>query len=132
MMTLTIGNEEGRILSQHLRENVHAEDETKNYRYPIVFEGEIFGQVFFQWNTTPTHQQIDHRVDQAQIFVSTILIILISLVISLIFWLVIHPIRRIFGYLSPLSDHSPSEPLHIPFSVASLPFLLFLRLISQP
>ena len=63
------------------------------------------------WDMDPVYRQISHHVTESLLLMSTMLILLTGIILALIHWLAIRPIRRITGYLSALTENKQLSPL---------------------
>ena len=110
VIALSITNEEGILLVQRTRPDAVPGDDVLDYSYPIEFENERFGTMNIAWDMEPVSRQISHHVTESLILMSTMLILLTGIILALIHWLAIRPVRRITGYLSALTgnEHPPA------------------------
>ena len=98
-------------LAQRTRPGAVSSDNVLDYSYVIEFEGEQFGTMNITWDMDPVYQQIRHHVTESVLLMSTMLILLTGIILALIHWLTIRPIRRITGYLAALTENKQLPPL---------------------
>ncbi len=114
MSELSIENEQGELLVQRSRSRDAGNDKIRTDTHAIVFDGERFGTINIQWNMEPVHRKINRHVAEVQLFISMMLVILTGLIVILIHWLAIRPMRRITDSLAGLSEAQHPVPLHLP------------------
>jgi signal transduction histidine kinase/CheY-like chemotaxis protein/HPt (histidine-containing phosphotransfer) domain-containing protein len=113
MSELSIENEQGELLVQRSRSRDAGNDKIRTDTHAIVFDGERFGTINIQWNMEPVHRKINRHVAEVQLFISMMLVILTGLIVILIHWLAIRPMRRITDSLAGLSEAQHPVPLHL-------------------
>ena len=118
MVELLINNERDELLVRRARTGTTTNDNVRSYRFPIEFEGEQFGTIHIEWDIEPAQREIDRYVTEVQLFISAMLVLLAGLIVILIHWLAIRPIRRIARYLDSLSENRQTSPLHTSFSAS--------------
>ncbi|MCP3670457.1 MAG: response regulator [Gammaproteobacteria bacterium] len=113
MVGLSVTNESGEVLAKWLRKDVPAQGNIRQYTYPIEYEAEIFGDINIKWDIEPIYEEIDHHVGEMRLFMSSMLIVLTGLIIFLMHWLAVRPVRQINNHLITLADGSRPAPIHL-------------------
>ncbi len=113
MVELAIENENGEILARRAGDVPTAKRRVRRYRYPIELEGETFGYMSIYWNIEPIYAEVELHVAKVRTFASVVLIVLTGLIVVLVDWLAIRPIRRISDYLMALSQGRQPAPLNL-------------------
>ncbi len=119
MIGLSIENERGESLARQIRNDSVIGKRLRHYSFAIEFEGEQFGVINIQWNIEPLHRKTGRHVTEVQFFVSTMLVLLTGLILILVHWLAIRPIRRITMYLKNLSKNRQFTPFCLEASSSS-------------
>jgi PAS domain S-box-containing protein len=114
MIELSIRNEDDEVLVRSVRADAAAGENVRTYGYPIELEGERFGTININWDIESVQREIDRHVTEVQVFISAMLVLLTGLIVILIHWLAIRPVRRIVGHLDSLSVDTRTSPLHTP------------------
>jgi len=118
MVGLSIVNEQNKLLVRRSRTNAATIEGVRSYRYPVEFEGERFGTIDIQWNIEPVQREIDRHVTEVQLFISAMLVLLTGLIVVLIQWLAVRPIRHIVYHLNSLSGNTQPPALQPPLSAS--------------
>ncbi len=118
MLSLTIENEAGEILVQRQRSQKTDMRKLRGYSDKVRYEGEQFGTIHILWDTEPVEREIRRYVTNVQLFISVMLILLTGLIVIMIYWLTIRPMRKISRYLTMLSEGRPGLSLDIPISAS--------------
>ncbi len=113
MVGLSVTNESGEVLAKWLRKDVPAQGNIRLYTYPIEYEGELFGDINIKWDIEPIYEEIDHHVGEMRLFMSSMLIVLTGLIILLMHWLAVRPVRQINNHLITLADGRRPAPIHL-------------------
>ncbi len=118
MVSLAIKNEAGDLLVERRRSRKTDRYKLRSHSGKIEYEGEQFGTIHILWDTEPVELEIRRHVTNVQLFISVMLILLTGLIVILINWLTIRPMRKISRYLTMLSESRPGLSLDIPFSAS--------------
>lgn len=118
MLSLTIKNEQGKTLVQRTQGTAKNQSKIRDYNYAFKFEGETFGSIDIHWDIEPMQQEINKHVADVQLFISAMLILLSGLIIVLVHWLTIRPIRHITRYLDSVTQNTQNATLHLPLSAS--------------
>ncbi len=118
MLSLTIENESGDILVQHQRSKKAGKGKLRSYSEKVKYEGEQFGTIYIKLDTESVEREIRRHVTNVQLFISVMLILLTGLIVILIYWLTVRPMRKISRYLTMLSEGRPGLSLDIPISAS--------------
>ncbi len=113
MAGLSIRNESGEMLSHWLRADAPEKEHVRLYTYPIEYEGETFGGIVIKWDIGPGYEEIDRHVSKIRLFMSTMLVVLTGLVILLMHWLAVRPVRQINNHLITLADGHRPPPIQL-------------------
>lgn len=116
--SLIIKNEQGKRMVQQSQNDITPDNMLRTYSHSIIFENENFGSIVMQMDIRPIKKQINNQVTRVQIFVISILLTLTALIVILIHWLTIRPIRIIIRYLNSISESQQQLPLRLSISAS--------------
>ncbi len=116
--SLIIENEQGKRMVQQSQNDITPDNMLRTYSHSIIFENENFGSIIMQMDIRPIKKQINNQVTRVQIFVISILLTLTALIVILIHWLTIRPIRIIIRYLNSISESQQQLPLRLSISAS--------------
>jgi len=113
IFSLIIENEEGAILAQWKNTEVQPSNLPLSFSEPLVLEGETFGKVTLAWNVDPAYLKIQSHVLRIRLYLTGILVSLTILIVFLLHWLVIRPVRKINQRLATIAKGDYTSGLRV-------------------
>lgn len=113
IFSICIKNEDGVILAEKRRDKTNDHQILKSLYRKIQLEGEVFGAVSLEWDYAPLYKEIDNHIAKVKLYASAMLVLLAGLIVFLINYMAISPIRKISRYLDSLAEGEIPEPLTI-------------------
>jgi len=113
ILSLIIENEEGIVLAEWKNSKKNANISPLEFFQSLVFEGETFGKMTLVWNVEPLYQEIEAHVGNVRLLTAGILLLLAVLILLLVNWLALHPIRKINKRLILLAEGDYTTGINI-------------------
>ncbi len=113
IFSICIKNEDGVILAEKRRDKTEDHQILKSLYREIQLEGEIFGAVSLEWDYAPLYKEIDNHIAKVKLYASAMLVLLAGLMVLVINYMAIGPVRKISRYLDTLAEGEIPEPLTI-------------------
>ncbi|MET0085774.1 MAG: EAL domain-containing protein [Sedimenticola sp.] len=113
ILRITIRNEQGHSLVDWQRSNLIHIDNIKTYNREITFDGEVFGKISIDWNYSALMALGHEHVWNIQLLIGFILSVFTFVVIALVHYLTVRPIRIIHTRLQALKKGDYGRQLSI-------------------
>ncbi|BCX81313.1 ammonium transporter, Amt family [Methylomarinovum caldicuralii] len=106
---IVVRNADGDVLVRWSRSGPH--DEQLHFSGPVAFDGERLGEISLAWTSERIRQQLEARTVRVWLATTVPLAALLFLVLAIVHWLAVRPLRRICRHAEAFSRGEGSSRL---------------------